>query len=112
MKRILIFSVALLLLSGCGVGNYSVSYGNDEEASISFVYQDKVPITVTVDNNTYQINSVKDKAFKTDRKIKQTALNTIKIMPGTHDVKVEMEGNAVYSRKLYISAYEHKIVEL
>lgn len=112
MKKIFYALVASLLLTGCGVGSYSVSSGKADEGAISFTSVRVSDIAVTVDGTSYEMRSVKDSAFKPDRKIKQTAKNTIKVSPGAHDVKVEMNGKAVFSKKLFISASEHKIVEL
>lgn len=112
MKKILIAVSISLLFTACGVGNYTVSSGKADEGAISFTSAKAEDIVVSVDNTTYEINSVKDKAYRTDRKIKQTASNTIRLAPGAHDVKVEKEGQVVFSKKLYISASEHKIIEL
>jgi len=112
MKKIIIALFAAVMLTGCGVGNYSLSSGRAEEAFISFTTLKTTPITVTIDDTVYQISSVKDKTWKTDRKIKKTAQNTIRLAPGTHDVKVQMKGEEVYSHKLVISLNEHRVIEL
>lgn len=69
-------------------------------------------ITVIIDESSYDISTVKDKAYKADRKIKQTANNTIQIKPGTYNIKVVVEGTEVFAKKLFISASEHRIIEL
>jgi hypothetical protein len=101
-----------MLLTGCGVGNYSVQSGAEDAAYISFTDNVKQDVTVTVDNQTYTVKTVKQKAYKSGRNIKQTALNTIKIVPGQHEVKVVINGTDVFSKKLYLSTGEHKIIEL
>ena len=112
MKKIIIAAISALLLTSCGVGSYSVSSGKADEAAISFTTAKATPITVTIDDATYDLSSVKDVAWKTDRKIKKTAKNTIYLTPGTHNVTVVIAGNQVYSKKLFLSASEHKVVEL
>lgn len=112
MKKLIIAAIALLSLASCGVGNYSVTSGKGDAAAISFTTPKTTPIVVTVDDNTYTLDSVKDKAWKTDRKIKPTAKNTIKTTPGAHDVKVEMNGQVVFTKKVFLSADEHKVIEL
>lgn len=112
MKKILFISALVMLLTGCGVGNYSVQSGSEDASYISFTDTDKNDIVVTVDNKTYTLETVKQKAYKSGRNIKQTALNTIKIAPGQHDVKVMLNGSQVFSKKLFLSAGEHKILEL
>ena len=113
MKKLIFAAMAsVLLLSGCGVGNYSISSGKADESAISFTSPKAEDIVVTIDGASHQVKSVKTKTFKTDRKIKQTAQNTIRIAPGTHEVKVEKEGQPVFSKKLFLSASEHKVIEL
>ena len=116
MKKILmaVFAavLSLLALSSCGVGNYSVASGKADECAISFTSAQTTAVEVTIDGNVYNINSVKDKAWKTDRKIKPTAKNTLYIKPGQHDVSVTMKGTQVYSHKIFVSAGEHKVIEL
>ena len=101
-----------MLLTGCGVGNYSIQSGVEDAAFISFTDDAKQDITVTVDDKTYVLQTVKQKAYKSGRNIKQTALNTIKIVPGQHEVKVVLNGNDIFSKKLFLSTGEHKIIEL
>jgi uncharacterized protein YxeA len=112
MKKLMIIAAFTMLLTGCGVGTYSVQSGVEDAAFISFTDDVKQDITVTVDNQTYVLKTVKQKAYKSGRNIKQTALNTIKATPGQHEVKVVVEGKEVYGKKLFLSAGEHKILEL
>jgi len=112
MRKIIIAVCAALLLTGCGVGSYSVSSGKADEAAISFVDAGKHAIEVTIDDNTYNVETVKEKAWKTDRRIKQTAQNTIRITPGQHKVTVKSDGKEVYTKSIFVSASEHKVVEL
>ena len=112
MKKSMIIAAFAMLLTGCGVGNYSVQSGVEDAAFISFTDDVKQEITVTVDNQTYMLKTVKQKAYKSGRNIKQTALNTIKTTPGQHEVKVVLNGNEVFDKKLFLSTGEHKILEL
>ncbi len=105
-------AVCSLLLCSCGVGSYSVSSGKADEGMLSFVSADKSALVVTVDERTYDMNSVKTKAWRKDRNIKKTAQNTIFLTPGKHEVAVSRDGREVYRKTLYISVQEHKIVEL
>ena len=112
MKKFFLALIAVLTLSGCGVGSYSVSSGKADEGMLSFVSANKTPITVTLDNDTYKLYTVKATAWKKDRDIKKTAQNTIFLVPGQHHVVVEMKGQVVCDKKVFISVQEHKIVEL
>ena len=112
MKNLMIIAAFTMLLTGCGVGNYSVQSGVEDASFISFTDDAKQDIIVTVDDQTYVLKTVKQKAYKSGRNIKQTALNTIKTGTGQHEIKVVMNGTEVFSKKLFLSTGEHKIIEL
>ncbi len=112
MKKLMIIAAFTMFLTGCGVGNYSIQSGVENASFISFTDDVKQDITVTVDDQTYVLKTVKQKAYKSGRNIKQTALNTIKTTPGQHEVKVVLNGNEVFGKKLFLSTGEHKILEL
>lgn len=112
MKKIILVLMGALLLSACGVGSYSISSGKADESMLSFVSADKTPITVSVDSNSYDVFTVKTKAWQKDRNIKKTSQNTIIISPGQHDVVVMMNGKEIYHKKVFVSAQEHKVIEL
>lgn len=92
-------------------GVYIISGGADQGA-VSFVSKKSFPITVIIDGKEYNVMSVKDKAYKTDRKIKRTAKNTIKVSTGQHEIKVMAANDIIYYKKIFVSATEHKIIEL
>lgn len=112
MKKIILAIFGALLLTGCGVGTYSLSSGKPDDAAISFTSTTKQPIVVVIDGTEYNVETVKTKGYRTDRDIKKTALNTIKVQPGQHDVKVLVAGDEVYNKKLLISTAEHRVVAL
>lgn len=112
MKKLFVFAAFIVTLTGCGVGTYSVQSGVEDAAFISFTDDVKQEIVVSVDNNTYSVETVKQKAYKSDRNIKQTALNTIKLTPGQHTISVTLNGNEIYSHKVFLSTGETKIIEL
>jgi uncharacterized protein YxeA len=112
MKKLMVITAFAMLFVGCGVGTYSVQYGVEDVSFISFTDDVKQDITVTVDDRMYILKTVKQKAYKSGRNIKQTALNTIRTTPGQHEVKVMLDGKEVYAKKLFLSTGEHKILEL
>lgn len=112
MKKFILPFISAIILSGCGVGSYSLSSGKADNAEISFSSLEKTHILVTVDETEYKIETVKAKAYKSGRNIKKTALNTINVDPGQHTVKVFANGNEIFNKKLFISTSEHRIVEL
>ena len=112
MENVILIAALTILLTGCGVGTYSIHSGVEDAAYISFADDVKQTITVTVDDATYDMQTVKHKAYKSGRDIKQTALNTIKVDPGQHNVTVSLDGNLIYSHKVFLSTGETKIIEL
>ena len=111
--RMFIFTAALsVLLTGCGVGTYSVQSGTEDAAYISFTDNEQQEIVVNIDSKTYNVYTVRHKSYKTGRDIKKTAENTLKLAPGQHNVSVLLNGNEVYSHKVFLSTGETKIIEL
>ena len=112
MNKFTFIAVFSLFLTSCGVGTYSVQSGLEDAAFISFTDDSKQNITVNIDDKTYNVNTVKYKAYKSDRNIKHTVKNTIKLTPGQHNVSVLLDGNKVYDHKVFVSTGETKIIEL
>lgn len=122
MKKSIVALCASLLLTACGTGTYTVSSGKADEAMISFLSDSEEPIQVTVDGkDTYEINTVKTQEWRKNPKIKKTAKNTIYVSSGKHTVVVarrEEDGyystsmKTKYEHKVFVSAQEHKMVEL
>jgi phosphatidate phosphatase PAH1 len=70
-------------------------------------------VVVKVDKtDEYNVSTVKEKAYKSGRNIKYTALNTISLTPGKHQIEVSVNGSVVYSQLIFVSTGEHKIIEL
>ena len=112
MKKLSVIAAFIMTLTSCGVGTYSVQSGVEDAAFISFTDDVKQAIVVNIDNKAYTVETVKQKAYKSGRNIKQTALNTIKLTPGQHVVSVTLNGNQIYSHKVFLSTGETKIIEL
>lgn len=112
MKKFIFMAVLSVILSGCGVGTYSVKSGVEDAAYITFTSAEQHAITVAVDGKTYNINTVKKKAYKKDRDIEQTSMNTIKLTPGQHSVSVSLDGNEVYTHRMFLSTGETRVIEL
>lgn len=112
MKKFLFLALFSAILTGCGVGSYSVQSGVEDAAYLSFTDKVKKAIVVQVDGVEYTLNTVKQVAHKTDRNIKQTSLNSIKLAPGQHQVKVLYQGTPIFDKKLFLSTGETKVVNL
>ena len=103
MKKLFFAAIMALIFTSCGVGSYSVSSGVADQGAVSFVSKKSFPITVIIDGKEYNVMSVKDKAYKADRKIKRTAKNTIKVSTGQHEIKVMAANDIIYSKKIFVS---------
>lgn len=112
MRNLFIVVLLTWLLSSCGTGVYSLSSGMADECTITFVSEKSFPIIAIIDDKEYNVSSVKHKAYKADRNIKKTSRNCIVLSPGVHDIKVLVGDNTIFSHKIFISAAEHKIIEL
>ena len=99
-------------MASCGVGSYTVTTGLADEASISFVTDKVQNIIVAIDGQQYNVQTVKLKDYRKDRSIKRTVENTIGVTPGTHEVKVTLNGKEVYTHKVFVSTGESKVIEL
>lgn len=113
MKKYIIIAIVSLALSSCGVGTYSLSSGKADKAEISFVAKKSYDITLKVDNSsTHNISTIKEKAYKSGRNIKKTSLNSVVLPIGKHFIEVFDGDKSVYSKWIFVSAGEHKIIEL
>ena len=101
-----------LALAGCNVGVHSVASGSADEASVCFVATEAYNISVDIDGNHYDLKTVKQKSYKAHRNIKARANEQIYITPGRHLVKVFREGQEIYSKEIFVSATETKVIEL
>ena len=112
MGRLLLIVAFSMFLAGCGVGVYSIQSGYSDVAYVVFTDEVKGEIVVNVDDRTYNVNTVKHKAYKSGRDIKRTAQNSVLLTPGQHNVSVYLNGSEVYNHKVFLSAGETKVIEL
>lgn len=115
MKKIiaLVSLIGTMILTACSVGSQSVSSGVADEGYIWFVTSmEEKAITVDIDGTTYQTQTVKEKEWQKRRDIKATTKGMITVTPGQHAVRVFVDNKEVYSKKLFISASESKMVKL
>ena len=113
MKKYIIAILSLIAFVGCGVGTYSHSSGRDDAAEISFVDNDSYAIKVKIDQKeSYDLTTIKEKAYKSGRNIKETSMNVVKIPVGKHFIEIFVNEKCVYSKWIVVSAGEHKMIEL
>ena len=113
MKKSLLLAALLTLLFGsCRTGIYSVSSGQADESAVCFVASQSYNIEVDIDGVTYNTKTIKQQPQKARRDIKATANEKIKLATGRHTVKVTNYGTQIYSKEIFISATEVKIIEL
>lgn len=113
MKKIFFLSLIFAAsLTACGVGSYSVSGGVSDESYVCFVADSEYDVLATIDGKQYTTRTVKEKEFKKRRDIKNVTSEHIIVGVGTHDVKVEVNGNVVFTKKIVVSTGETKIIKL
>lgn len=112
LKLLGITAALAALLSGCGVGSYSVASGKEDSAAITFTDDVERTVVVTVDGTSHTVETVKVKAYKPGMRVKQTALNTVKIGTGTHKVVVTDGNEEIFNKTLFIAAGECKVINL
>lgn len=112
MRKLFIITLFTLLLSSCGVGTYSVSSGKSDDGYVCVIDDVKQDIVVKIDDKEYNVETIKTKTYKSGRDIKKTALNSVRVQVGQHQVDVMVNGKVVLSRKVLISTGETKILEL
>ena len=112
MKKILFVCLLCFTLFSCGVGTYSVSSGRMNEAAVVFTAKQNCAIKVTIDDVPFNVNAVKNKNWRVDRNIKKSARNEIRVKPGRHQVRVEMNGQEIFCEPLFLSVNETKIIRL
>ena len=114
MKRIATLFVAaiVLTLASCNVGVHSVSSGKADEAALLFMAPERYDIAVIVDGTTYALETVKKKAYRAARDIKRSATQQVVVSPGRHSVQVTRDGKEVYTKEIFVSAAEQKVIEL
>lgn len=112
MRRILPILISIVLLTSCGVGSYTISSGRADGAGVFFTAAKAFPVEVCVDGSLYSVSTVKAKAYKNDRRIRKTSENMIMLPAGKHEVEVRRDGNVLYSKVIFISSGENRVIEL
>lgn len=112
MKKFLLILFSTVFFASCGVGTYSHSSGVDDKAGIVVVATSQQTVEVYVDGAMHQVQTVKESDFKSNRNIKKRSQNTITVAPGQHTVEIVVKGQKVYSKKMYVSNSETKVVNL
>ena len=108
----IIFAAITMSLTSCGVGTYSVTSGNADEAAVCFIASEKFDITVNIDGNTYERQTINEKKYKNRRNIKKTVQQEITLTPGRHKVSVTKDDTVIYNHEIFISNTEVKVIEL
>lgn len=116
MKKFLFCTLTLflsMLVTSCKTGSYSLSSGLPDQATLSVVFHDKMPIFIEIDGVKQEINTIKQQAWKKNRDIKATAKNAVIISTGRHKIVIYTTQNTeLYRHEIFVSAGEHKIIEL
>ena len=108
-----LMAAAAMALTACSYGVYSVNSGMADEGYVCFTGTSAYDITVVVDGESQPARTVKkEKAYKARRNMRRTSQGMVAVKPGSRQVKVMRGGKEVYSKTLFISATETKIIDL
>ena len=121
MKRFLILLSAVLLVTGCGIGNYAYepsyrpSYpdsrhrhhshstaSRNEVAGLAFFADRSKNIEVSVDHQHYRIKTLKYNASRSRHNFEKAIENTITVRPGMHYIRVWRNGRLLYDQRIYV----------
>jgi len=121
MKRFLILFSAVLLVTGCGIGNYAYEpyYGHsypdsrhhhhsrstvsrNDVAGLAFYADRSKNIEVSVDRQVYRIKTLKYNANRNRHNYKKAVENTIPVRSGMHYVRVWRNGRILYDQRIYV----------
>lgn len=101
-----------LLFAGCRIGSQSVSSGRPDESYVCFFSPKKQNIQVNIDDQTYSMQTIKDKEWRNDRNIKKTVQERITVAPGKHEISVFNGNELLLKKTIFISTNEYKIIDL
>lgn len=115
MKKIvlLIMASTMLALAGCTTGVHSVASGNADECFVCFVSTEKpYDIAVTIDGTLFNLRTIEQQRFSARRDVRARSNELIVLAPGRHKVSVTRDGKEVYTKEIFVSATETKVIEL
>lgn len=112
MKKLLLLLVAAASMAFVGCGVTSVAGGHPDQAAVYFVSTKSFDVTVDIDGKKYDVETIKQKPHRKKRNEKRIANEQIVVSPGKHDVKVTRDGKEIYSKQIFISATEVRMIEL
>lgn len=114
MKKtiLLLISIFAITLSSCSYHTLSLSGGKPDESFVCFVASKQFSIIVEIDDDiVHECKTVKQKSnnYKNNKK---KLKHTIIISPGKHSIKVLRDNKEIYSKEIFVSASEIKIITL
>lgn len=118
MKRLVyLYTVMLsLIFSGC-TGVKSVSVGLENESFLSFYSSNRNLTNIDIDlrskgnstNFSADVNRIKRNSTNFE---KRPSGKVYSISPGSHELRISNNGKLIYSKKIFISNQETKIIKL
>ena len=114
MKKLIIILLTVVSVgfSSCGVGNYSVTSGKEDEARIFVQASEEYPISLQIDDKVFDTKTVKKIDFKSKKDLGAMVNYGINTTPGTHKVVIKKDGVEVYNYTVFISTGEYKLIKL
>ena len=115
IMRKFVIAIAFLIcavgFSSCS-GTQSVASGTENRAGICVSANSEFPIVVTIDDQAYETQTLKNVGYNSRRDIRKTAKRAIPTTSGRHKVEVKSNGESLYSKEVMLSKGETKIIRL
>ena len=104
----IVFAIFLCaLFSSCMTNARTESHGKEDVAYLQIVSSSYGKVDVVLDGeHSFRAETNKSGVRSTSNK------HTYKIAPGAHDIEISADGKVIFSKKIFASAGEVKIVEV
>ena len=109
---ILLVAVVALMATSCLTLLAAALATEAEDGVIVFVDSSRHSIDVRIDDNHYDVETVRERDLDRRQSLKRAADNMIYVSPGYHDVYVRFHGKTIYNESVYVRSDETKIIYL
>ena len=109
---ILLVAVVALMATSCITLLAAALSTFEEDGVIVFVDRTRYTVDVRVDDQRYEVQTVRERELDRRRNLKRAADNMIYVSPGYHQVHVRDHGRTVFNESVRVRPDETKIIYL
>ena len=109
---ILLVAVVALMATSCMTFLAAALSTVEEDGVIVFVDRTRYTVDVRVDDQRYEVQTVRERELDRRRNLKRAADNMIYVSPGYHQVQVRDHGRTVFNESVRVRPDETKIIYL